>query len=99
MASVVGRGGAASPALALGDLEEEDDEDILRESREGAARAAATKRYIGPWAEDVVVRAQGCKCVNKARFSGGGVVRAHGSEGALVGAQVSECAVVEAQGT
>ena len=51
MASVVGRGGAASSVEALEDVEAEDDEDILREVPPGLGRVVAAKGRKGPGVE------------------------------------------------
>lgn len=54
----MGIGGVENPALAVADVEEEDEEDTLRGAREGAGRVVAAKGHKGPGAEGAVVRAQ-----------------------------------------
>lgn len=95
----LGLGGAADPALALGDVEEDDEGDILRKTRKGAGRGAATERHEGPGVEGAVIRAQVFEVAVRAHVSKSDVVRADCSEGAAVSVQVGEDAVVEGQDT
>lgn len=74
----------------MGDREGEDEEDLMREAREGEGRAIATKRHKGSGVEGAVVREQVCEGAVRAQVSKGDVVRACGSEGSVVNAQVIE---------
>lgn len=67
LASVVGRIGAAGPAVSVQEVEEDVEEDMLREAREGAERAGVVKGRNGPGVRRAVVRAQGCEGAGRAQ--------------------------------